>query len=250
MVRRAAADAVRRAAVALAALLLPGALHAQALECNVTGTIARPHPEGPSAKEPRRIVPVGGYTLALSWAPEYCHGAGGRGDSFECGGGNRFGFVLHGLWPDGIGKDWPQYCATAPLLAPATIRTALCATPSPQLLQHEYAKHGTCMPDRDANRYFARSTGLYRGLRFPDMDALSRRQGLNAGKVAQAIADANPGLRADSVRITANRKGWLEEAWLCLDTGFKPTRCAGGQGGGVAAGAPIKIQRSGSKTAG
>lgn len=234
---------MRRVAAALAAVAVPGAAHAQALACHMPETPARPHPAGPSAKEPRRIVPIGGYTLALSWAPEYCHGPSGRRDSFECGGGNRFGFVLHGLWPDGIGKDWPQYCATAPLLAPATIRGALCATPSPQLLQHEYAKHGTCLPDRDANRYFARSTGLYRGLRFPDMDALSRQPGLNAGKVAQAIAGANAGLRADAVRITANRSGWLEEAWLCLDTAFRPRRCAGGQGGGVAAATSIRIQR-------
>ena len=235
--------AVRVAAAVLVASLSTGTLHAQALECHLPPTIARPHPEEPSAKEPKRIVPIGGYTLALSWAPEYCHGTAGKRDTFECGGGNRFGFVLHGLWPDGIGKDWPQYCAVAPLLAPATIRTALCATPSPQLLQHEYAKHGTCLPDRDANRYFARSTGLYRGLHFPDMDALSRQTGLNAGKVAQGIADANPGLRADTVRITANRQGWLQEAWLCLDTSFKPRRCAAGQGGGVSATMSIKIQR-------
>ena len=53
------------------------------------------------------------------------------------------------------------------------IRGAVCATPSEQLLQHEWAKHGTCMGTNPA-AYFGRSTALYQGLRSPDMDALSR----------------------------------------------------------------------------
>ena len=89
--------------------------------------------------------------------------------------------------------------------------------------------------------YFARSTGLYARLRYPDMDALSRGS-LTAGGLAQAVAKANPGLDADMMRVTADRQGWLDEIWLCLDTAFRYRRCPAHQGG-VAPASAIKIWR-------
>lgn len=225
-----------------AALLAPGTAMAQAYQCAVPGRIDRPRPDLATADQPRRVLPIGGYTLAITWAPQYCHGHAREASSrFQCGSGNRFGFTLHGLWPDGVGKDWPQYCRSTALLPPATIRANLCATPSAQLLQHEWAKHGTCMAGVKPADYFRRSTGLYRRLRYPDMDALSR-QPLNAGRMAEAMARANPGLAADMMRVTANKDGWLDEVWLCLDKRFAYRRCPAHQGG-LAPGAPLKIWR-------
>ena len=228
---------------AVVALLLavPGVAVAQSEQCTIPSQLPRPHPDLPSASQPQRILPIGGYTLALTWAPEYCHGnARDPQAQFECRSGNRFGFTLHGLWPDGVGKDWPQYCAAAPLLPNAVIRNTVCATPSPQLIQHEWAKHGTCMgitPDV----YFARSTGLYRKLRFPNVRALSLNP-LNAGQLAAAIAAENPGLPATAVRVTVNKRGWLDELWLCLDKRFAYAPCHANSGG-VPANTSIKIWR-------
>lgn len=225
---------LRRLALVLLALMSPSALAAQARQCRVPDQIAAPHPEGPSEREPRRILPIGGYTLALIWAPEACHGRSPNIDlAFACGGGNRFGFTLHGLWPDGEGRDWPQYCAPAPILPEAVIRRHLCVTPSAQLLQHEYAKHGTCMGIAPA-AYFARSTGLYGRLRFPDMNALAARRDLTVRQFATAFARVNPGLSADMIRLNVNRRGWLEEVWLCLDTRFAYRTCPVAQGGASA----------------
>lgn len=229
-----------RLAVIALAMLAPGIAQAQAYRCAVPARVERPRPDGPSADQPRRLLPIGGYTLALSWSPEYCRGhAREAGARFQCSGGNRFGFALHGLWPDGVGKDWPQYCKSTALLPPRVIRGNLCATPSAQLLQHEWSKHGTCMPGETPQRYFARSTGLYARLRYPDMDALSRAP-LTAAGVAQAMARANPGLPAEAVRVTANRQGWLDELWLCLDTRFRYVRCRA-DSGGVSSATQIKI---------
>ena len=226
--------------VALAAM--PGIAQAQAYRCSVPARVERPRPDNVDADQPQRLLPIGGYTLALTWAPEYCRShARDASARFQCGGGNRFGFTLHGLWPDGVGKEWPQYCQATPLLSPRVIRANLCATPSAQLLQHEWAKHGTCMPGETPQRYFARSTGLYAKLRYPDMDALSRAP-LNAGALAQAFARANPGVPADAVRVTTNRQGWLDELWLCLDTRLRYAHCHAG-GGGVADNAAVKIWR-------
>ena len=225
----------------LAALTLPGVAGAQSYHCAVPSTLPRPRPDLASASQPQRLRPIGGYTLALTWAPEYCHkNARDPSAKFECQSGNRFGFTLHGLWPDGIGKEWPQYCTTTALLPPTVIKQHLCSTPSSQLLQHEWAKHGTCMQTTPAD-YFAKSTGLYGKLRFPDMDALSRAP-LNAGQLAAAFATANPGVPANAVRVTTNAKGWLDELWLCLDKNFGYTRCAVGSGG-VSATTAVKIWR-------
>ena len=39
---------------------LPAAAHAQALQCHAPRTIAPPHAERPTAREPRRLLPIGG----------------------------------------------------------------------------------------------------------------------------------------------------------------------------------------------
>ena len=225
--------------VAALVLFAPAAAHAQALQCTVPASVERPHLDRAMPEQPQRVLPIGGYTLALSWNPQNCRGRGR--DAFQCGGANRFGFTLHGLWPDGPGRVWPQYCRAAPLLPDRVIRAHLCATPSAQLMQHEWAKHGTCMPGYRPASYFARSTGLYARLRYPDMDTLSRTT-LTAGGLARAMARVNPGLPAAAIRVTTTRDGWLDELWLCLDRRFRYERCKAGSGG-VGAGAPVQIWR-------
>ena len=225
-----------------AALLMPAVAAAQAPRCTVPATISRPHADRATADQPQRLLPIGGYTLALTWSPQFCRGR--RDESgFQCGGSQRFGFTLHGLWPDGEGRDWPQYCRPTGLLPEPVIRAHLCATPSAQLMQHEWAKHGTCMTGYRPASYFAKSTGLYGTLRFPDMDALSRRA-LTAGGLARELARLNPGLPANAIRVTATRDGWLDELWLCLDRRFRYARCRPGSGG-VTPGSDLQIWRGG-----
>ena len=230
------------AAVAAAvALLVPVAVAAQVLSCTVPAALSRPQPDTPDARQPRRLVRTAGYTLALTWSPQYCRRATGhRDDAQQCGAGNVFGFTLHGLWPDGPGKAWPQYCRPVELLREPTLRRNLCATPSVQLLQHEWAKHGSCMAG-GADAYFDRARALYGRLRYPDSVALSRRP-LTVGEFATAFARANPGMHADALRITATRDGWLDEVWLCLDRNYRKVRCPVHQRG-VPASSPLKIWR-------
>ncbi|WP_281823611.1 ribonuclease T [Sphingobium sp. BS19] len=221
---------------AAAAMLTPVAAVAQVEQCNVPSTIPRPRPDLPSDSQPKRVLPIGGYTLAITWSPQYCDGKSGERDAFQCGNRNaRFGFTLHGLWPDGVGKDWPQYCRATSILPRATIARNLCVTPSAQLIQHEWAKHGTCMRANgqpiSPNAYFNRSRAMYGKLRFPDMAELAQRGTMTAGAFASAFAAANKGLRADMMRVTATRDGWLDEVWLCLDRRFRNARCPTHQGG-------------------
>ena len=223
-----------RPGLAALALLAPAPALAQSYACAVPSTLPQLRPDRPSTSQPRRVLPIGGYTLALSWSPQFCRGrAGDASAAFQCGGGNRFGFVLHGLWPDGEGNDWPQYCRATGLLPEPVVRGALCATPSAQLLQHEWAKHGTCIPGAEPASYFRRSNALYARLRYPAMEALSRRP-LTAGALATALARANPGLRPRGMRITTRPGGWLDEVWICLDRRFRYRTCPAHQGGASA----------------
>lgn len=221
-------------------LVCSAAVQAQSPSCRPPATFERPRPDRASADQPQRLLPIGGYTLALTWSPQFCRGR--RDDAgFQCGGPTRFGFTLHGLWPDGEGREWPQYCRPTALLPDAVIRASICATPSAQLLQHEWAKHGTCMAGYRPASYFARSTALYAALRFPDMSALSR-QPLKAGGLARELARLNPGLPANAVRVTTTRDGWLDELWLCLDRRLRYARCRPGSGG-VTPGSDIQVWR-------
>jgi len=204
---------------------LPGTALAQASQCRLPERITRPHVEGPSAREPKRVVPIGSYTLAISWSPQYCAAARrGAKDSLQCRSGNRFGFTLHGLWPDGRGKEWPQYCRPASALPTKLIREHLCATPSVQLVQHEWAKHGTCM-DTTPKEYLALSRRLYGALRYPDMAKLAARPVLTVRDFSQAFAAQNRGMTADMLRLNVTRGGMLSEVWVCLDRQMRYARC-------------------------
>jgi ribonuclease T2 len=207
--------------------------------CQPPTTLPRPVPDGPSPSQPRRLLPVGGYTLALIWSPEQCRRGGG--DEIDCR--TASGFVLHGLWVDGKGREWPQYCAPARLLPAATIRANYCLTPSVQLLQHEWAKHGTCMAGATPERYFATARRLYAPLRAPAMDALARRERLTVGQFASAFQRANR-LPPGSVRLNLSRSGWLREVWLCLDRRMAAQRCPAHQGG-AAPGRRLRIEPQG-----
>ena len=224
-------------------VLAPSAAAAQAMMCTPPAKLRQPRPDLPSAREPRRVLPIGGYTLALTWNPGYCRAHRGAEDArFRCAAGNRFGFTLHGLWPDGVGRQWPQYCAAARIVPPSLVRPMMCVTPSEQLIQHEWAKHGTCA-NLSIKDYFGLGTRLYSGLRFPDMASLSRRP-LTVGEFKAQLAAANPGVPAEAVRVTLARGNWLDELWFCLDTRLRYARCRPGTGG-ARDDAPLRIWRGG-----
>lgn len=225
-------------------LLSPGAAWAQALSCTIPPRLESPGDYGPDESRPVRRLATGGHTLALSWSPQHCREKAGQ-TSFQCSRSNRFGFVVHGLWPDGRGAAWPQYCRPAKPLPPAVLRRNICMTPSVDLLQHEWARHGTCMT-ADPAQYFDRARGLFDGLRFPDMDALSRRDDLTLGSFRRAFAEANrhiPGLTERAVRVRITRARWLDEVWLCLDARLAYAPCGANQRPGHALQYRIKIWR-------
>ena len=187
------------AAFAMAGLAYQAApLAAQHYQCSPPRTVAVPRIEREARPRP---LPITGYTLALSWSPEFCKPRKGRPQhARQCNGRDGlFGLVVHGLWPNS-GRSWPQWC-TAP-------RQPL----------------GSCMAQRPAT-YFKVTRILWQGLRFPDFDRVSREDDLTAGIIRRRFVDANHGWKPDAVGVLLNSRGWLEELRLCYDKRFMPTAC-------------------------
>ena len=207
-------------ALALALLLIPATAHAQAYQCRLPQRIDPVPPIQPDGPPIR--TPISGYTLAVSWSPEYCHD---DKSSMQCSGRNgRFGFVLHGLWPESNSDQSPQWCALTPRPSPELIRRSLCMTPVPYLIEHEWAKHGSCM-SKTPEAYYRASAILWNSLHWPDADRLSRQDGLTAGDFRKAFVAENPDWRAGQVGILLSRNGWLKELRPCYGRGFMPAVC-------------------------
>lgn len=163
------------------------------------------------------------YMLALSWSPEWCrtHADAEEGQA-QCR-DNRFGFTVHGLWPNGEGKRHPRYCRPAGALPLATVRQHFCMTPSARLQQHEWAAHGVCgwsSPDE----YFQAAERLWRQLEVPNLRTLPPQA--TAGDLRQVFVAANPRLSRESLYVKVASGNRLEDVRICYDLKFQPTACA------------------------
>ena len=231
---------MKRAVLFIAALLaLPVPALAQAYQC--AAPLVLPPLPRVAADGPRNAAPVRSLTLALSWSPEFC-----RKDhdpkSVQCSGTyGRFGFIVHGLWPEGDGRNAPQWCAPAASPSPETVRRNLCMSPAPYLIAHEWAKHGTCMA-ANPDDYFRTAHLLWDRIKWPDIDVLSRRKALTVGDLRQELLIANPSLRRDSIGVLTSDRGWLHELRLCYSRTLRPQPCDKHQYG-PADSAPLKIWR-------
>ncbi len=159
----------------------------------------------------------------IYWWPQECRHATAA-EAAGCNAG--FGLRVHGLWPDGAGTTYPQFCRAAPALDVAEVRRNWCNTPSPGLLQHEWAKHGTChWPD--AASYFADERKVAATITLPDLD---RPPVASAGAVRDAMVAANPAVPRGAIFVGTDRNQWLTEVRVCLDLAEHPAPCTAGIG--------------------
>jgi ribonuclease T2 len=107
------------------------------------------------------------YLFTLSWAPEFCATNSAGRSSAECDPKKHMGLVVHGLWPQDNDGKWPESCSTTPPVASATVDHMMPIMPGLSLIQHEWAKHGTCS-GLSPQDYFAAIEKLYTGLKVPN----------------------------------------------------------------------------------
>ncbi len=201
---------------ALLVVLAPTIAQAQALNCKVPQSLSAEVRLSPQSNV--GMVETTGSLLAISWSPQYCRNRlTNPRDKTQCSGANgRFGFILHGLWVETAGRNDPQFCAPATPVPESELKRNFCMTPSAALMQHEWAKHGTCATDTP-ERYFAAARRFWGKLAFPNMDALSHKA-LTVRQFQQAFAKANRGLPESAISVRTDRGGWLDEVMLCIGT--------------------------------
>jgi ribonuclease T2 len=171
------------------------------------------------------------YLLALSWSPQYCADRHGEAAAdAQCGGQRKYGFVLHGLWPQNEDGGYPSMCRSAPGLPSRLIERLLPIMPSERLIQHEWAKHGTCT-GLSADDYADESGLAFRKVQIPEpLKSPHAAVSATVQRVKQLFAEANPGLTAGMMSvICAGRDRAISEIHLCLTKSLDFRRCGSGQ---------------------
>lgn len=170
-------------------------------------------------------APFDYYVLALSWSPTYCaHEAKNPDEEPQCAPRRRYGFVVHGLWPQHE-KGWPEFCGDPGWVEGETLNSVDGIIPSRRLAVHQWRKHGTCS-GLTAERYFATLLEARESVNIPEAFARIDRELTVAPKVVEeAFLEANPGMIANGVTVEC-RSGVLREVRICLDRELNPRACA------------------------
>jgi len=165
------------------------------------------------------------YVLSLSWSPSYCAGARRRAGDLQCGGGRPYDFVVHGLWPQ-FDRGWPEDCPSDGRPGPGRdeVDRMLDLMPSPDLVRHEWKKHGTCSGLTVAG-YFEAIRHARESIRIPARFARPLAyQTVSPAELKSEFLKANPTLPADAIAVTCKGRD-LQELRVCFDTGLKPRAC-------------------------
>lgn len=148
------------------------------------------------------------YALVLSWSPTHCETPEGKDDETQCGRGRRYGFILHGLWPQ-YDRGFPENCPTQtrPYVPKPLIDDMMDIMPSKRLIIHEYRKHGTCS-GLTPEGYFNTARRLFAGLRIPDQFRNpAAAQFLGPSDVVDAFVEANPKLGRNMMAVACRGPG-------------------------------------------
>ena len=165
------------------------------------------------------------YVLSLSWSPGFCATPAGRGDTMQCGGQRKYGFVMHGLWPQYEGKGWPEDCTTE-RVDNATVQSMLSIMPSPKLVEHEWEKHGTCS-GLDAKDYFEEATEAFHSVAIPRRyQAPTKTIPVSPDQMLHDFVAANAQFGDQGFAVLCSGNGrYLNEVRACLSKDLDGRSC-------------------------
>ena len=168
------------------------------------------------------------YVLALSWSPSFCEAshecAPERAPDQQCG-GRPFSLVVHGLWPQ-YEQGFPAFCQVpAPRLDHAISGSMLDLMPSPQLIFHEWDRHGTCS-GLSQHAYFAAVRKARAVIKITaEFIELDKPITVKPDDVAEAFVKANAGMSRDAIAVACDSKR-LSEVRVCLNKDLSFHDCA------------------------
>ena len=176
----------------------------------------------PSAAQDRRQGEPGQfdyYLLVLSWSPSFCADSAERDPSRaarnpQCG-PRPFSFVVHGLWPQ-YEQGFPEFCQVpAPRLNRNIVSEMLDLMPAPNLIFHEWDRHGTCS-GLSPNAYFETIRKARAVVKIPPQYIdLPSALTVAPAEVEEAFVKANPGLKPESISISCGSRR-LNEVRICM----------------------------------
>jgi ribonuclease T2 len=164
------------------------------------------------------------YLLSLSWSPAFCMS---DPQAAECNGPRRFGFIVHGLWPQNE-KGWPENCNVHVPVPENVVSGIADLMPARGLVYHEWSAHGACSGLGPAD-FFALVRRAYSSIAIPaSLSATGRSIEEPPAAIASAFVRANPRLGAQSVVVTCSGQDQprLREVHICLDRSLSPRACS------------------------
>jgi ribonuclease T2 len=181
-------------------------------------------PLAAAKKKPKapKATPFDYYVLSLSWSPQHC--AETKDTSIQCAGGRRYGFVVHGLWPNALSGKHPANCA-GPAYDPSFATPELLKVmPSPTLIQHEWTKHGPCS-GLAPTAYFDTVLKAWGMVKIPtEFGGPDHNITTTPVAVRKAFATANPTFGTEGFSV-ADKGKYLQEVRACLTPALQPRAC-------------------------
>jgi len=188
--------------------------------CTAGGASAR-HRSHASSGEPGDFAY---YLLSLSWSPAFCLSSPGAA---ECSGPRRYGFIVHGLWPQNE-QGWPENCDAHRPVPDDVVQGIADLMPARGLVYHEWSAHGTCSGLEPAE-YFALVRRAYAGVTIPqELERPTWAVQQSPAAIIGEFLRANPRLVPQSVVVTCSGQSTprLREVHLCLDRDLAPRACS------------------------
>jgi ribonuclease T2 len=164
------------------------------------------------------------YLLSLSWSPAFCLSSPGAA---ECNGPRRYGFIVHGLWPQ-YEQGWPEHCDVHVSVPDDVVQSIADLMPARGLVYHEWSAHGTCSGLEPA-AFFALVRRARAGISIPqELSSPMQVAEQPPAAIVSAFLRANPRLPAQSVVVTCTGQGSprLREVHICLDRDLMPRACS------------------------
>jgi ribonuclease T2 len=165
------------------------------------------------------------YVLALSWSPAFCASQSEGAHPQQCGKDRRFSFVVHGLWPQ-YDKGWPQDCATSfpTAVSNELVFDNLDMMPSTKLINHEWAKHGTCSGLNQAKYFEAARTARDSIGIPPQYQTPTEYLTTTPADLRKNILAINPQLKDDMIAVTCKDRT-LQEVRVCMNKDLSGRAC-------------------------
>jgi ribonuclease T2 len=164
------------------------------------------------------------YVLSLSWSPAFCLQSPA---SAECNGPRRYGFIVHGLWPQNE-RGWPENCAATAQLPDSVVDQISDLIPARKLIYHEWSAHGTCS-GLDPADFFALVRRAFGSVTIPT-PLVSPGAAIEQSPTAivNEFLQANPRLPEQSLVATCSGQGVprLREVHVCFDRELNPRACS------------------------